>query len=388
MKRSTLILLTAATVLLSGCGIKQTDVADKANEESGIGEENTEEENKYIREKTVIIINIDYENTITTVQNTEDGLRYELTYTGGCDIRDKYGEIISISQISPGQAVKIAYDTKTNKLEAIHFSPEAVTYENVRDFHINIKDNTITLSGEELKYKKNIVILSDKEEIPVTDINEMDELFITGINGTAYSIVITKGHGYIALDQEEYFDGGWIEIGRDIVRVLQADKEYCVTEGMYEVTISKNGYGGSKSVTVNRDETVTVDVGNLIGEEIKYGSVKFEIFPEEATLLIDHKVTDYRELVSLSYGIHSITVKASGYETVNNLLKVGENLATIEINLTSQNDSPEEQEDTQKAAGTVEEEQSSDATDSGEDKEDVSESTTELIDEVLNQLIN
>lgn len=412
MKRILIFIIVLVGMLTIGCSQKSPKITDGRGvyhkTEENTSKEDTEDgnsEEEMETDKTVIIKKIDYDNNTITVQNISDGESYELAYTGGCDIRNKYDEIISITQIDVGQIVKITYDSKKNKMEALHEASEPFVYENIKDFTINIQDNRITVAGEDFIYNKNLAVFSDGQEISVTDISNEDELTVAGIDTTVYSITVSKGHGYLTLENETYFNGGWIEIGNDYVEILHEGEEYCVSEGTYDVLVSKNGYGGSKSVTIGRNEHVSLDVSNLIGEEVKQGSVQFEITPDTAILWIDNQQTDYKELITLTYGIHSVCVKASGYETVNSLLKVGQNLATIPITLTSSSGetkseaTEETTEDTEKdttasntkskslvnstGANLTDSSNSTNTSDSSS-----SESSTELLNDVLNQLLN
>ena len=81
-----------------------------------------------------------------------------------------------------------------------------------------------------------------------------------------------------------------------------------------------------------------LDVGDLKGEEPKYGSVVFTITPEEAVLYLDGEKTDYSAPVRLEYGIHQMIVMAEGYDTISQYLKVGQASAGIEVTMKANED--------------------------------------------------
>ena len=81
-----------------------------------------------------------------------------------------------------------------------------------------------------------------------------------------------------------------------------------------------------------------LDVGDLKGEEPKYGSVVFTITPEAATLYLDGEKTDYSLPIRLEYGIHQMIVMAEGYETISQYLKVGQASAGIEVTMEAKED--------------------------------------------------
>ena len=91
------------------------------------------------------------------------------------------------------------------------------------------------------------------------------------------------------------------------------------------VTVANKGYGGSKEITVERDETTVIDLDELKGEGPKKGKISFAIADEEenqlhATLKIDGKTVSYADALELDYGIHSIQASAPGFEVFSKKL--------------------------------------------------------------------
>ena len=114
--------------------------------------------------------------------------------------------------------------------------------------------------------------MSDGREIELMDLNETDILSVQGIGSTIYSIAVDKGHGYLKLANDEYFIGGWIEIGSSMIRPITEDMLLVVPEGKYDVLFTNKGNSGTKKVTIHRDEEVTVDIGDVEIKEIKYSA--------------------------------------------------------------------------------------------------------------------
>ena len=177
------------------------------------------------------------------------------------------------------------------------------------------------------------MILSEEEKAMVMDINSADTLTLRGIDKKVCSIVIAKGHGYVKLLNSDSFVGGWVEVGQEAVKPVTKDMMLVVPEGTYTLSISKDGIGGSKSITVNRNEETLVDVGDLKGEEIPLGTVKFNITPKEAKLTIDGKERNHNELITLKYGSHKIKITAEGYQDYNGTLKIKETLKELDISM-------------------------------------------------------
>ena len=82
-----------------------------------------------------------------------------------------------------------------------------------------------------------------------------------------------------------------------------------------------------------------VDVSDLAQvEENKKGGIVFTISPSSAYLTIDGTDTDYSEVVYLPYGIHQMTCKAEGYKTITQYIKVGDEMANINIEMEAGSD--------------------------------------------------
>ena len=140
------------------------------------------------------------------------------------------------------------------------------------------------------------------------------------------------------LKNEEYFYGGWIEIGNKTIQKVSESMMLTVPEGSHQVIISNKGTSGVKQIEVRKDMELELDVGDLKGEEPKYGTVVFTITPEEATLYLDGEKTDYSLPVRLEVGIHQMIVMADGYDTVSQYLKVGEATAGNEVEMKAKED--------------------------------------------------
>ena len=166
------------------------------------------------------------------------------------------------------------------------------------------------------------------------DINAVDSLCIQGIDHTVYSISIDKGHGYLRLKNDEYFWGGWIEVGQTIIRPIEEDMLLIVPEGKYDVLLSTNGVSATKKVTIKRDKETELDIGDLKKEDLrKFGNLIFAVTPDTASVYIDGELVDITAPVQVEYGIHQMMVKADEYQTVIQYIKVGQENATIQVTM-------------------------------------------------------
>ena len=98
--------------------------------------------------------------------------------------------------------------------------------------------------------------------------------------------------------------------------------------------VIRNGrHGGSKETEIHRDEETLLDVSDLKGEEVKTGNVFFTLTPADANVYIDGEKVDTSAYITLEYGIHQMIVKAAGYETISQYLKVGQENANLNVEM-------------------------------------------------------
>lgn len=342
MKKKYFLLISVALLaclLLAGCsGKTQKASGDTLQTEEKDGKVSKEEKTPLTND-TAIVLSLDTDNKVIGLQSISTGESMILTYTGGCDVRDKYDEIMSITQLQPGAIVDFSYVVSKKKMYSLTVSDTAWEYKDVRNLVIDEVDRTMSIAKDMYQYNNLLVILSEGEKAMLMDINQADTLTLRGIGKEVCSIVIDKGHGYVKLKNEDYFIGGFVSVGQEAVKPVTKDMMLVVPEGNYNLSISKNGIGGTKSVTVTRNEEIVVDVGDLKGAELQQGGVKFNITPKDARLFVDGVKTDHEELVTLSYGDHRILITASGYESYSGTLRVQEILKELDIELESSEDS-------------------------------------------------
>ena len=178
------------------------------------------------------------------------------------------------------------------------------------------------------------------------EISPADSLKVVARDHQVYGITVERGHGYVRLSGHESFVGGWVEVGQTVITRVEEEMLLVVPEGEYTLYISNNGVAGSKEISVSRDAETQVDVSELQTERIKKsGKIIFTITPAEAELYIDGELTDYSGEVELDYGIHQMKVKAEGYSTFAQYIKVSEPMANLNVKLEESNGEEEEEKD-------------------------------------------
>lgn len=309
-------------------------VADLQREPEKEQAAKTEEiDTQLTKEDTVIVIFRDTEEQILNFQSVASGERYALRYTGTTEVSDRYGEALSMAQVPLGEIVDIVFSVHDKSVRTIQISSETWTYTDISKFSFDEEKNIMYIADDKYMLSKELVIASQDKIVELMDINEQDVLTVKGYNRVVTSITIDKGHGYLRLLNDEYFVGGWIEIGQSIIKPVEEDMLLTVPEGDYNVRLSRKGNIGELEIRIKRDKETEADLSKIDIKEVEKGMVAFDIIPSYAELKIDGEEIDYSDVIEIEYGVHQIVVTAEGYETLSNLIKVGAPLANIEIEL-------------------------------------------------------
>ena len=301
---------------------------------------------------TAILVGRDEEKNTATFLNLELGKRYTLSIDGTTGFYDKYGESISLDQVEIGDIVDVTFLKSKKHLTTLQLSPAAWSYEDVERYEIHPVRGEISIGSDIYKLTSNTQYLSEGRSMDSMDLNASDVLSFQGIGSQILSVRVEKGHGYLRLANDENFVGGWIEIGQTQIRRITEDMLLLVPEGNYQVNISNKGGGGIKSVTINRNQETTLDIGDLEIPEPQYGMVLFSLSPSSAELYIDGEKVDPSGPVDLIYGIHQLIARAEGYQSVTQYIRVAQESAGINVVL-EHNESEEEEESKESPEDTL-----------------------------------
>lgn len=323
-------------MLLAGCGGKagtQSSSSQGKSSDSASGDS---------RQKTgalSVVLELDLENRTIVLQNVNTLERSTLAWSGATDIRDRYDQVMAMGQVAPGEMVEATFSRAAGLLQSMHVSDTA--WESTGRSHLTFDEERrlLAMDGRNYKFGGELAVFSGWDRIELREINEKDQLTVRGYGNTVYSILVTRGHGYISLDQDADFIGGWIEVGSEAILPITENMLILVPVGTYKVSLEHQGYGGSTEVLVGKDEESVIDASALYKPLFQTGQVTFQVAPAGAKLLIDGREADYSQPVTLRYGIHTIAAEADGYSRYAKMLFVNSEAATLSINLEQSGDS-------------------------------------------------
>lgn len=281
-----------------------------------------------------VIVSIDEENKQLRFYNLTLGRTYTLTYNGATGMKNRFGDEIVTGQLASGDMVRVTFLKEEKLAKSIQILPDVAITQVDAGYEINKAAYTMSFGGNQYSLHKNVAVISGGKQIQLEEINPVDGLKIAAKDHEVYGITVEKGHGYVRLTGHESFVGGWIEVGQVVIREVADEMLLVVPEGEYTLYISKDGVAGSKEIVVEKDAETLVDVSELQTEKIKKsGKIIFTITPSDAKLYIDGEQVDYSKEVELDYGIHQMVLRAEGYSTLVQYIKVGQPMANLNVEM-------------------------------------------------------
>jgi len=318
-------------LVLAGCGTEEQATKPQPQPQGGFVKIAP---GAYDSADTAIVVAKQEKQNKITFLNLKKKKNYTLNYDGITKFIDKYGNQIAVSQLQEGEMVDLQFLKDERLLVSLTVSNDIWTLNDITKFELDLSAGRMKIMDEYYTLDETTVVFSDGEQVEFLDIHAQDILQIKGVDHNIYSINIQKGHGYLRLENAEYFYGGWIEVGQKIIHKIEEGMLLAVPEGNYEVYVSYSGIEGTKEVSIKRNEETLLDISDLKKEDlIKYGNLIITTDPSSAEVYIDGKLVDTERIIKVSYGLHQIMAKADGYDTIIQYIRVKDSSANIAISL-------------------------------------------------------
>ncbi len=317
MRNIRLIIISIMLIILCLSGCAKTDTMEQIDSEDVII-------NLEPIKMVAVIKQINLENNQINFIGIDDGKEYTLGYSGGVDVTNRYGEIISATTLKLGQVVDVSYNASNYKLSEIHLNEESWEYSNESKLKVDVNNNVIRTASHEYKYDSNLLVFSDEEITGLAELCLEDEVTVRGYKGRLCSITVDYGHGYVLLTDYDTYIDGMIEIGYDVIVPVTESMLLTVREGDYKLQITKGNNTGYKNIQVVKNQQVEVSLKELQIEPASRGIIKFNILPEGARVYIDGDLIDQTLDYETIYGLHRIKIFADGYTSYSGYFRVSE----------------------------------------------------------------
>lgn len=345
-KNLQLICIILAVITLCACGSRRESGIVQSRMGSGATAPGTlesisgtesvpETEEAEIENELYIITGIDTAYKVVAFQQVSSGRQLQYAYDVGTRFLNKYGDTMALESFQPGDVAEIQVSSRTGQLSQVQLSGQVWVQEDIVNYSVDESIHAFTIGKTKYVYEEGLGVFSKDTMININSLGDADVLRAVGKDKKLISLAVTRGHGYLTLANTEIFEGSFICVGDKIFEEVTKNMQIEVPEGNYLVTVANNGYGGSKEVTITRDQTTSLNLDELKGEGPKLCRITFDVGVEGAVLTIDGKEVDYSKPVEVQYGIHTIAVGAEGYDTITEKLVVNSEEAEIEIALTA-----------------------------------------------------
>ncbi|MDE7266416.1 MAG: PEGA domain-containing protein [Lachnospiraceae bacterium] len=338
------VALAALMFTIGGCAMYSKDAVTVSNETEAF----VKPANIYDSEDAAVVVKKDVEAKTIQLQNISTSRRYTLHYDGTTNVFDKNDEAMSMQQLKEGSVVTARFYKPEKSLSYIKENKDALRITDISNYELDLKNGKITVGGESYSISGNVVVSSNGKETDPMELNAVDEISIWGYQDRIYGINVEKGHGYLRLQNEDYFVNGWLDVGDKVIRKIEEDMLLVVPEGTYNAMVSNKGSSAMQEISFARNEEMVWDLGDVEITVVQTGKIIFTLTPATAKLAIDGREVNTSKPVELQYGLHSMRITAEGYDTVAQYIKVGEPSANISVEL--QKSSEPEKQETQKTA--------------------------------------
>ena len=329
----TLLLLGGFTV--TGCSAEVSAISHAEEKKlPDLSVENNSLVGAYDSADMAVVEQLDTEGKQITLMTLQTGQTYNLFYSGTSYILDKYGSSMTAGQLQQGQIVNVTFLKSNRQIHQLQVAENAWKYDEITKYDLTGDNGTASIGGGVYSLSDHAQVYSNGHKAELMDIIGGDVLTISGVGHEIFSIQIDKGHGYVRLKNDAGLQGGWIEIGNEIIsRVSSENMLLAVPEGTYNLRLRTDSQTINQEITVERNQELILDCAKIKSKKDSDGYVNFHLQPESASLSIDGETVASPEMVKLSYGIHEIEVSAAGYQTLLKHISVGNKLAEIVVNL-------------------------------------------------------
>jgi hypothetical protein len=298
-----------------------------------------------------VIKTIDKENKKITFYNTLLDEDEEYSYSGGTEIYSKNEREMSIDEVSVGEVYEVTNSKTEAKVTELRESADIIQLEDV-SVTVDADEGRLTIDDVNYAYSDHLIALSDGKTIDPMEITSSDKVTFRGVKGQAYSVIVTKGHGYIQPTNFKDFVGGRLTVQGEAILPVSEGMLLTVPEGSQTLNFVNGDLTSSATVEVKRGKVTKLNVSRYQSQMPDTSRVTFKISPEGAELYINGSLTDYSKPVSLKYGNHSVKVVLEGYSDYSGVVQVQDSSATVKIDLAEETAEVDSEDDSSSSSVT------------------------------------
>lgn len=281
---------------------------------------------------TGVVRELDTEAQAICIYNPVTESEETFLYDSATSIQTKNGLEMSMSEVKVGEVYDLYVEGVGSKLSEMKASENIVESES-SVISVDADSHTMTVDGVDYQYSDNMVVRSGEEEINPMEITDMDRVTFRGIEGKAYSVIVTRGHGYIEPVDYADFVGGTLVIEGESILPVTEGMLITVPEGKQTLSMKNGDLASKAEMTVERNKVAQLNMKEGMTQIPETARVSFHIHPEGAELYINGTMVDYSNPVALYYGIHTIKVVLEGYNPYVGRIRIQDPEPSFRIDL-------------------------------------------------------
>lgn len=275
---------------------------------------------------------VDPDNGAIEFYNTSFDTMETYQYSGGTQILTKNEKQRTVSEIVPGEVYDVYTSEDGKKLVKMKQSADVTVYENA-SMTVNDDQKRLTIRNVNYAYTPNLLVFSEGKQIDPREITAEDEVTFYGTKGHAFSVVVTRGHGYIEPTNCKDFAGGTVTVQGEAILPASTGMLLVVPEGSQTLTMVNGDLTAEVSVQVKRNQVTKVNIAKYQSQMPDTARVRFDIHPQGAELYVNGALTDPSKPISLKYGNHTIKAVLEGYNEYSGILNVQDASLTVRLDL-------------------------------------------------------
>ncbi|MFP4697807.1 MAG: PEGA domain-containing protein [Eubacteriales bacterium] len=304
-------ILIIQALLIIAIGITGCTKKDNSTTPIPISEED-ENTSKVFERSIGVVKNVDSVNKKIFFYDIEDEELIPLKIDGAVDLNNKYGETITLAQIKNGDMVKVKYEQDTLIPEYVNITAEVWEYDNITGVNVDTDNKVVRRGNDSFEYNEELMVLYNGKAIEIGEITSTDRVTLKGYKDKLWVVIMENPHGYVTLKNHDYFIGGTLEIGSNIIETITEDMSLPVEVGVFDVVIDKEGNEPiQKQIMIEKDQEVIID---LATDSPKEGELNITVSESDARVYINgERQDDLEEPIKLPFGDYVIVAEKDGY---------------------------------------------------------------------------
>ena len=246
-------------------------------------------------------------------------------------IQDEYDRERDGEDIEQGEILQVSCKPNEDKIVSAVVPENVWYYHEVQKFSFDTEQSMMEFVGKKYQYGMLTFCSDGMDQVQPMDFDSKDMLTVRGIGSHVYSIVRSRGHGYIRIINYKDFMGGLAELDNGMMVLITDNLMMTAPEGTYRLTLVTKNMAATKTVVVMNGQETVADFSDYKKEIKDIGEVTFDVQPEGAELTLNGTSIDYSKPVTLSYGKYKVRVSLAGYSDYIGVLNVEQASKKIHI---------------------------------------------------------